>query len=157
MLDVTAVGGPDELELRGDDVLLLATKTQDSADLLEAWGEAAVGTRTAAETLPVACLQNGVSNERLAAERFARVYGACVWQRRHGTGHRGRPGGGPDRGTVREDVMRWKHGKLLGNLGNVFDALFADDESWVQPRAPQPGRSGRTPCPRPVDRLHRWG
>src|SRR5262249_46170886 len=36
-LDIPAVGGPAELRLQGDDVLILASKTQDAAALLTEW------------------------------------------------------------------------------------------------------------------------
>ena len=75
------VDGPDALgELRADDVLVLAVKTQDSAAALEAWGPVPVaGGGTAADRLPVVCAQNGVESQRLALRRFRRVYGVCVW------------------------------------------------------------------------------
>lgn len=73
------VGGPDEIELRPDDVLLLAVKTQDSVAALDAWSPRAVGDSTAGESLPLICAQNGVEGERLALRRFRRVYGMCVW------------------------------------------------------------------------------
>ncbi|BAJ27338.1 MULTISPECIES: 2-dehydropantoate 2-reductase N-terminal domain-containing protein [Kitasatospora] len=79
-LPVPAVGGPDEVELAPDDVLLLAVKTQHSTALLEQWAPRPVaGGGTAAERLPLVCAQNGVENERLALRRFERVYGMCVW------------------------------------------------------------------------------
>ncbi|GLW57609.1 2-dehydropantoate 2-reductase [Kitasatospora phosalacinea] len=79
-LPVPAVGGPAEVELTPDDVLVLAVKTQHSAALLDAWAPRPVaGGGTAGERLPLVCAQNGVENERLALRRFARVYGMCVW------------------------------------------------------------------------------
>lgn len=162
VLHATAVAGPDELELREDDLLLLATKTQDTPALLDAWSRAPVGAGTAGETLPVVCLQNGVTNERLAAQRFEHVYGACVWlPSTHlepglvvapcapltGILHLGRhPEGGDDGqawalaadleaarigAPVHGDVLRWKHGKLLNNLGNAFDALLENRTTWL--------------------------
>ncbi|MGW1614360.1 ketopantoate reductase family protein [Streptomyces sp. NPDC002285] len=73
--------GPAALgELRPDDVLVLAVKTQDSAAALQTWGPAAVtGGGTAAERLPLICAQNGVESPRLALRVFRRVYGVCVW------------------------------------------------------------------------------
>ncbi|GII58390.1 2-dehydropantoate 2-reductase [Planotetraspora thailandica] len=63
-----------------DDVLVIATKTQDTAAALAAWEDAPVaGGGSAAERLPVVCAQNAVENERLALRRFARVYGMCIW------------------------------------------------------------------------------
>lgn len=75
------VADPAELgELRTDDVLLLAVKTQDSEAALHAWSTRPVaGGTTAAESLPLVCAQNGVDSERMALRRFARVYGMCVW------------------------------------------------------------------------------
>jgi 2-dehydropantoate 2-reductase len=79
-LPVPAVGGPQELELRPDDVLVLAVKTQHSAALLDTWSARPVaGGGTAGDLLPLLCTQNGVENERLALRRFRRVYGVCVW------------------------------------------------------------------------------
>ncbi|MFF6784655.1 2-dehydropantoate 2-reductase N-terminal domain-containing protein [Streptomyces sp. NPDC012510] len=75
------VDGPAALgDLRPDDVLLLAVKTQDTEAALVTWGPAPVaGGGTAAERLPVVCAQNGVESQRLALRRFRRVYGVCVW------------------------------------------------------------------------------
>jgi 2-dehydropantoate 2-reductase len=75
------VDGPERLgELRADDVLVLAVKTQDSEAALDAWGPSPVaGGGTAAELLPLVCAQNGVESQRLALRRFRRVYGVCVW------------------------------------------------------------------------------
>lgn len=83
-LDVRAVAGPHEVELDGDDVLVLATKGQHTAEALGTWSAAEVVTgagagRTAGEVLPVLCAQNGVGNEPAALRWFARVAGVCVW------------------------------------------------------------------------------
>jgi 2-dehydropantoate 2-reductase len=81
VLPIPAVSGPAEFELRDDDVLILATKTQDAAALQAEWawqpvaGEEAV----AAEVIPVVCAQNGVASERFALRRFQHVYGMYVW------------------------------------------------------------------------------
>ncbi|MCI3271576.1 ketopantoate reductase family protein [Streptomyces cylindrosporus] len=76
-----AVEGPGELgELRGDDVLVLAVKTQDTVAALQTWGPAPVaGGGSAAERLPLFCAQNGVEGQRLALRVFRHVYGVCVW------------------------------------------------------------------------------
>ena len=77
---VSAVTGPEDVELGPDDVLVLAVKTQDGAAALDAWAPRPVtGGGTAGERLPLLCAQNGVENERLALRRFRRVYGVCVW------------------------------------------------------------------------------
>lgn len=75
------VDGPGPLgELRADDVLVLAVKTQDTEGALDVWGPAPVaGGGTAAERLPLLCAQNGVEGQRIALRRFRRVYGVCVW------------------------------------------------------------------------------
>ena len=89
-LDIPAIGSPGELALRQDDVLILATKTQDAEPVLAEWAWQPVrgvtvphGTApdetVAADTLPVVCAQNGVASERIALRRFRRVYGMCVW------------------------------------------------------------------------------
>lgn len=82
------VDRPDAVELRPDDVLILAVKTQDSTAAIEDWaaqpvaGGSAAGSAagsTAGELLPLVCAQNGVENERLALRRFRHVYGMCVF------------------------------------------------------------------------------
>jgi 2-dehydropantoate 2-reductase len=83
-LRIPAVGGPDEVELRAGDVLILATKAQDSVPVLAEWASRPVAGVTgaggvAARDLPVVCAQNGVANERFALRRFRHVYGMCVW------------------------------------------------------------------------------
>ena len=80
VIDVPAVSGPDEVELTGDDVLLLTAKTQDAEAALAGWAwKPVTGGTVAAEDLPVLCAQNGVASERLALRRFRHVYGVCVW------------------------------------------------------------------------------
>ncbi|MGW7269912.1 ketopantoate reductase family protein [Streptomyces sp. NPDC054864] len=76
-----AVQGPAELgELRADDVLFLAVKTQDCEAAVDAWsGRPVAGGGTAGEVLPLVFAQNGVESERIALRRFRRVYGMCVW------------------------------------------------------------------------------
>jgi len=83
-LDVPVVGGPDELELTPDDVLVFATKTQQVDAALRTWadvdvhaGERVVG--TAGALLPVLTALNGVAAESMALRYFARVVGVCVW------------------------------------------------------------------------------
>ncbi len=141
------------LELHPGDVLLLCTKGQHSADLLADLAARPVGATTAGASLPVACVQNGVENERTALRRFATVLGACVvLPATHLEPGRVSAEGGPLTGlfelgrypggvddlveqvaadltavgvttTPREDVMAWKRAKLLRNLGNAVDAL----------------------------------
>jgi 2-dehydropantoate 2-reductase len=82
-LDIPAVGGPSELKLQDGDVLVLSTKSQDTAGVLDDWAWQPVGGTagrpTAGEALPIVCAQNGVANEGFALRRFRHVYGMCVW------------------------------------------------------------------------------
>jgi 2-dehydropantoate 2-reductase len=139
---------PGDLGHRGDDIVLLAVKSQDTTSALDALVAGGFGPDT-----PVACLQNGVANEPTAAERFERVYGVVVMAP---TLHL-EPGvveakAGPvaailDVGRYPEgvddvaeqlaaafthagmvsaavpDVMRWKWAKLLLNLGNAIEVV----------------------------------
>lgn len=150
-----AVDGPEPLgELRADDVLVLAVKTQDTVAALASWGEVPVaGGGTAAERLPLVCLQNGVESSRLALRRFRRVYGVCVWlpstfvepgivraagSPLTGVLHLGRYPHGTDdtarriaadleaarfEAPVVPDVTRWQYAKLLHNLGTALEAV----------------------------------
>jgi 2-dehydropantoate 2-reductase len=70
-LRLPAAGGVDEIEWQEGDVALLCTKTQDTVPLLD-------GLRAVAPYVPVVCAQNGVANERFAAERFGVVQAVCV-------------------------------------------------------------------------------
>ena len=140
-LRIPAAPGP--VPTRDDDVLILATKSQDTLAALDPWPA----------DLPVVCAQNGVANERAVLRRTERVYGMCVWlPAQHlepgvvaayghpysGLLHVGRYPQGVDElagrvvdalgkhglvATAVPDVMRWKHGKLLNNLGNAVEAL----------------------------------
>lgn len=118
-----------------------------------AWQPVRDAGQAAAGLLPVVCAQNGVANEGIALRRFRHVYGMCVWlPATHlqpgvveaqgipcaGLLPVGRYPSGTDSFTQRftdalaasrflapasDDVMRWKYGKLLGNLGNAIEAL----------------------------------
>jgi 2-dehydropantoate 2-reductase len=160
-LPIPTVAHVDDLTLTPDDVLLLAVKSQQSADVL---GDLAVrpvagphGERSAGETLPLFCCQNGVSNEIEALRFFAGVHGVCLTMpTTHLVPGRVEGQGSPISGilelglalsghdaadeavaadlnasgfaaTVREDVMAWKRAKLLRNLGNALEALFGHE------------------------------
>lgn len=151
---VPVVDGPEAVELRTDDVLVLAVKTQHSAAALSEWVDRPVaGGSTAGESLPLVCAQNGVESERLALRLFRRVYGMCVvlpaafvrpgevtaaYGPCTGALVLGRYPSGDDETAraiaaelekcafhvpVVADVMRWKYGKLLGNLTQTVEAL----------------------------------
>ncbi|MEV1292511.1 2-dehydropantoate 2-reductase N-terminal domain-containing protein [Pseudonocardia sp. NPDC049635] len=75
------VAAASEVSLRTDDILVLATKTQDADAALADWATRPVPDpegRTAAEVLPVVTLQNGLDTERAALRRFTTVYGAVI-------------------------------------------------------------------------------
>ena len=81
---VAAVSGPGDVQLRTDDVLVLATKTQQLMPVLSEWADAHVYDAkgvigTAGEQLPVFTATNGVAAEDLALRYFSRVFGICVW------------------------------------------------------------------------------
>lgn len=141
LLDIPAADGP--VACRDDDVLIVATKSQDTVTALAPWPT----------HLPVVCAQNGVENERTALRRFERVYGMCVWlpalhtepgtvaaygSPRSGLLHVGCYPHGSDElakqiaidldrsrfvALPSAEVMRWKYGKLLANLANAVEAL----------------------------------
>lgn len=69
---VTAVGSPSEIDWRGDEVVFLTMKTQDTAAALDALR------LEAGTNIRVICAQNGVENERMAARRFRHVYPMLV-------------------------------------------------------------------------------
>lgn len=155
---VPVVGGPAELTLRPGDVLVLAVKSQDSEAALTEWAWQPVVVdgeiRTAATTVPVVLLQNGLDSVRPALRRFAQVLDTVVLS---GASHV-RPGevaspGSPLAGgfyigdapsgagaaaervaadlraarfavQVVPDISHWKAGKLLNNLFWNLDALY---------------------------------
>jgi 2-dehydropantoate 2-reductase len=144
---VPSVEDVRSVEFRSGDAVLLATKSQHTAEVLAALrGVAPVDT-------PVVCVQNGVENERLALRQFTNVYGVCVMcpatHLRPGAIQAYRapvagifdvgryPGGIDDvalalaeslvaaglAAQARPDIMRWKYAKLLLNLGNAIEAI----------------------------------
>jgi 2-dehydropantoate 2-reductase len=72
VLQLAVVQDPAELELTGDDVVIMAMKTQHTEAALD------VLAASAPADIAVVCAQNGVENERLALRRFANVYGLAV-------------------------------------------------------------------------------
>ncbi|MGZ4244904.1 MAG: 2-dehydropantoate 2-reductase, partial [Solirubrobacteraceae bacterium] len=67
VLSLPAVAEPAEVQWTGEEVVLLATKSQDTLAALAALRDAAGA--------PVVCLQNGVENERVALRFMDAVYG----------------------------------------------------------------------------------
>ncbi len=146
LLQIPAVGDPADLNLTGNDVVILAMKTQDTEAALEALA------RCAPPEVAIVCAQNGVENERLALRRFANVYGMCVMLPGvhlepgviegagtpvYGVLDVGRyPTGSDDiakdladalegsgfRSQADDQVMRFKYAKLRVNTGNALDA-----------------------------------
>jgi 2-dehydropantoate 2-reductase len=145
-LRVGVARDPGEADLRPDDVVILAMKTQDSPAALDALA------RACPREVPVVCAQNGVENERLALRRFPNVYGMLVWvaadhlvpgqvedyfSPSYGILDLGRYPRGTDEvaGSIAADlseagfvsrasadIMPWKYQKLLGNLANAAEA-----------------------------------
>ncbi len=68
----------DELRLTAADVLILAVKSQDTAQMLNQLAAVAVEDGTCVGDLPVFCAQNGIANEDAVLRCFDRVYGVCV-------------------------------------------------------------------------------
>jgi 2-dehydropantoate 2-reductase len=146
-LPIPAVDHPAMVDWRGDEVCLVAVKSQHSARVLAELAS------VAPPDLPVVCLQNGVRNEYEALRRFAHVYGvpvACptvhlvpgVVQAFSspvpGILDVGRfPVGVDDTATAIAaafaaasfdarpiaDLARWKWRKLVTNLGNAVEAV----------------------------------
>ncbi|GHE99388.1 hypothetical protein GCM10017786_35660 [Amycolatopsis deserti] len=157
LVRVPVAGNAEEVELAPDDVLVVATKTQNTEEALQEWSWRPAGTGLAAD-LPVLMLQNGLENERAALRRFATVFGASLWMpatylepgevSAQGAELPGilwlgqfPSGADPRLDTIAADLrtagfgvqlvpdlLRWKAGKLLANLGNAVDALFGHDE-----------------------------
>ncbi len=164
---IAVARAPDVVDFGADDVVLLATKSQDTAGALDTLRDAApAGT-------PVVCFQNGVENERVALRRFSCVYGAVVMAptahlepgvvQAYGAALTGQidvgryPNGVDDRcravcdalagarfsSEPREDIMRFKYAKLLANLANAVQAICGAEADAVEliGRAREEGRA----------------
>jgi thiosulfate/3-mercaptopyruvate sulfurtransferase len=172
LLDIPAIAGPSEITLEPDDVLVLATKSQDTEAVVAEWAWQRVSPRkpvgpagptasahtsgsSAAQSLPIVLLQNGLENSRSALRRFATVLDAVVLiaSSHLAAGEVISPsaptvgavylGGSPLRVPavapevaddlrgagfavqIVPDIERWKAGKLVGNIGYNLDALYA--------------------------------
>jgi 2-dehydropantoate 2-reductase len=146
-LPIPAYPRPDALTWTDDDVVVLATKGQDTEAAALALVDAA------GPEIPVISAQNGVANERALSRWFSHVHGMCVMMP---TAHL-EPGvviahsaaatgildlgrfpdstdevddalaaallGSRIESVPRPDIMRWKYRKLLNNLGNAVQAL----------------------------------
>jgi 2-dehydropantoate 2-reductase len=147
VVPVRAVGHPREVEWTPEHVVLLAMKSQDTEGALEALAACAP------PGIAIACVQNGIENERRALRWFAQAYGVVVmapaahlepgvvagysapWR---GVLDVGRYPSGTDAraseiaaaferagfsAIAQPDIMTWKYRKLLMNLGNIVEAL----------------------------------
>ena len=142
---VAVVPHPSEIELGGDDVVLLAVKGQDTPTALE-------GLAAGPSDLAIACLQNGVDNERQVLRRTPNTYAVPVLLPgtylepgvveassapisgildvgRYPTGIDERAEGistafatSSFSSRPEPNVMRFKWSKLLMNLGNALEA-----------------------------------
>lgn len=142
-----AYGRPAEIEWRPHDVVILTMKGNDTEAAVQELAD------VAAPTTVVVSAQNGVANEAVVLRRFVNTYAICVMLpaahlepglvQQHsvpvpGILDIGRYPDGVDdvaneiaaalrsagfHSEPRPDVMRWKYRKLLGNLGNAFNAL----------------------------------
>lgn len=145
MLPVPAVTGPEQIEFGPEDAVCLTMKGQNTEEAMK-------DLKAVVDDVPVFCFQNGVRNEETVSAYFPRVYGAMVRvgsvyltdgeviARRDPPGWFiiGRYPKGKDEiaETVAEqlrtarffvrtsdDVMPYKWGKLMGNLGNAVGAI----------------------------------
>lgn len=145
-LDLDALADPGDAELTADDIVVVATKTQDTPAVLDRLVE------VAPPEIAIVCAQNGVENERMALRHFANVYAMCVYlpgiqldpgvvvcggSPIHGILDVGRYPSGVDdtateiaaalsgsgfRSVADPTVMRHKYAKLRVNTGNALDA-----------------------------------
>jgi 2-dehydropantoate 2-reductase len=144
-LGVDVVNTLSAAKPESDDVVLLTVKSDDTLALADVL-------RPFQGRFPIVCAQNGVVNERVIADLGFATYGACVYiaatHLRPGQAavHMAPSFGDVEIGCYptgvddvahqvaadltsagfdavpREDVMAWKYGKLLQNLGNAIDA-----------------------------------
>jgi 2-dehydropantoate 2-reductase len=159
VLPIATYARPADVAWRSDDVLVLATKSQDT----EAAARDVVA--AAGPGVPVVSAQNGTANEGALTRWFEHVHGMCVMlPAQHlqpgvvvahssptsGILDLGRfPDGSDDvderladalRGSrfesvPRDDIMRWKSRKLLNNLGNAVQALAGERLEGPEARA----------------------
>lgn len=151
-----AAADPAEMAFAGDDVVVLAMKTQDTPLALQRLRAAGVSTQA------IVCAQNGVTNERFALRRFPNVYAmtvilpslfttpgevAAFGMPKPGILDLGRYPAGQDApaeaiaaalrragfaSEVDPDIMQSKYGKLLLNLANIIEAaMVPGDHSGI--------------------------
>jgi 2-dehydropantoate 2-reductase len=145
ILRIPSVTGPEQIDFRSDDIVFLCMKGQNTEEALR-------DLRAVVEDVPVFCFQNGVRNEEIAVRYFTKVYGVMVrvgavyLKDGEVTARRDPPGwfiiGCYPQGTdelievvadelrnasflvkTTDDVMPYKWGKLMGNVGNAVGAI----------------------------------
>ena len=152
-VDVPVAPSIGEVAFAAGDAVLLAVKSQDTERALDELRA------VAPDDTPIVCLQNGVANERSALRLFPHVYGVCVMCPsgylepgvvqayasptaaildigRYPTGVDATAesiadlfGAATLVAVPQPDIMRWKYAKLLMNLLNAVDALFAASDA----------------------------
>ncbi len=153
VVDAPVVASAAQVSWTSDTVVLLCVKSHQTAGVLDDL------TAHAPEATPVVCAQNGIANERSVLRVFAATYGLCVMlpsahlepgvvvQKCHpvpGILDLGRYPVGVDEvaeqvaadlraagfeSRPREDIMAWKHRKLLTNAVGDVSALFDGAEA----------------------------
>jgi 2-dehydropantoate 2-reductase len=155
VLRISAVTKPGQVKFTTGDVIFLSLKGQDTERAL-------IDLKIVIGDIPVFCFQNGVRNEEIAAVYFPRVYGVmvrvgAVYQNDGEVIARRDPPGwyiigrypiGTDRLTdavaeelriagyfvkTTADVMPYKWGKLMANLGNAVGAITNGDWESTRP------------------------
>jgi thiosulfate/3-mercaptopyruvate sulfurtransferase len=82
-LDLAVRGGPEDLELEHDDILVITTKTQDVDAALSRWAHQPVRLADgrlagAGRALPLLTVQNGLASERIALRYFETVFAGTL-------------------------------------------------------------------------------
>jgi 2-dehydropantoate 2-reductase len=149
---LSAVGHPREIDWRTSHVVLMAVKSQHTLSALSALAE------VAPPETPIVCLQNGIANEPAALRMFTNVQGVSVacptshlepgvvaaWSTPltglldigtypTGVDHVSEAVSADFRAASFSscpvaDIRRWKHRKLLTNLGNAIEAVCGPHE-----------------------------
>lgn len=155
VLRIPAVTNPSQIDFATGDVIFLCMKGQDTELALK-------DLKKVAEDIPIFCFQNGVRNEEIAIQYYSGVYGVMVRvgtvyltdgeviARRDPPGWYiiGRYPEGTDElteavveelrtasylGKITADIMPYKWGKLIGNLGNAIGAITNGDRESTRP------------------------
>ena len=150
------VTDPSQIQFRSGDVVLIGVKTQQTLEVLDRLAA------TMPWDTPVVCAQNAVCNEPAALRLFPNVYGMNMMligthitpgvvqvftSPCNGILDLGRyPGGIDDTAQeiavalesagfvaeARDDIMRWKYGKLLLNLVNACEVAVGPGQGYLE-------------------------